>query len=306
MDIAYNTPVKESKTSIRQVKLNNLVLGGQTSLPFMHKENKFNSKPLVAVEIQTVLPDKYSGILKEAWGDCTKDPVLWAKNAVEKDADILAVRFNIANCANHDQEIEKSIDQLSQILKTASIPVIIIGSDRDEVDIKLLPELAKAADRECTIGFINEDNYKEIIPVLKEYGHNVIARTPIDINLAKELNILITEMGFAPDKIIIDPNMGALGYGIDYAYSVIERIRLAAFDGDAMLNMPITAFVGIETWKTKEAKSGNVPEEWGNIKTRAISWECITASSMLTAGADLIVLYHPDSIMYLKKFIEKV
>jgi len=305
MDTTYNTPVKDSKSSIRQVKLGNLILGGETSLPFMHNENKFNSKPLVAVEIQTVLPDKYSNILQEAWGDCTKDPVLWAKKTEEKGAEVLVIRFNIANCANPDKEIEKSKDQLKQILKAVSIPIIIIGSDRDEIDARLLPELAGIADRQCTIGLVNEDNYKDIIPALKEYGHNVLARTPIDINLAKELNILITEMGFDPDKIIIDPNMGALGYGIDYAYSVIERIRLAAFDGDNMLNMPISTFVGIEAWKTKEAKSDNVPEEWGDIKTRSISWECITASSMISAGADLIVLYHPDSVLYLKKFIEK-
>ncbi|MDD3013196.1 MAG: acetyl-CoA decarbonylase/synthase complex subunit delta [Candidatus Gastranaerophilales bacterium] len=305
MDITYNVPVKDSKVSIRQVKLGNLILGGETSLPFMHKENKFNSKPLVALEIQTILPDKYSNILQEAWGNCINDAVLWAKKAEEKQADVLVVRFNIANCDNHEQEINKSKDQLRKILSMVSIPVIVIGSDREEIDIVLLPELAKVADKECSFGFVDEDNYKDIIPILKEYGHNVIARTPIDINLAKELNILITEMGFDPDKIIIDPNMGALGYGIDYAYSVIERIRLAAFDGDTMLNMPISTFIGIETWKTKEAKSENVPDEWGNIKTRAISWECITASSMITAGADLIVLYHPDSVLYLKKLIEK-
>lgn len=305
METIYNIPVREHKTAIRQIKLGNKILGGQTSLPFMHKENRSNSKPLIAIEIQTVLPDKYSDILKEAWGDCTKDPVLWAKKVEETGADILVIRFNIANCENHTQEIEKSKDQLKQVLNAVSIPVIVIGSDREEVDKRLLPELAKAANRECTIGLIDEDNYKEIIHALKDTGHNIIARTPIDINLAKELNIFITEMGFDPNKIIIDPNMGALGYGLDYAYSVIERIRLAAFDGDTMLNMPIAAFVGIESWKAKESKSENVPAEWGNIKTRAISWECITASSMITAGADLVILYHPDSMLYLKKFIEK-
>jgi len=305
MNITYNQPVKESKLSIRQVKLDNLILGGEFSLPFMKKENNFNSRPLVAIEIQTIITEKYSKILHEAWGDCIKDPVLWAKKAQEKGADVLAVRFNIANIEDHDLEIEKSKVILNQILKAVTIPVIAVGSDRDETDIKLLPELAKAAERKCTIGLVEEDTYKEIIPVIKETGHNVIVRTPIDINLAKELNIFITEMGFDPNKIIIDPNMGALGYGLDYAYSVIERIRLAAFDGDSMLNMPVVTFVGIETWKAKESKSSNVPKEWGDITTRAISWECITASSMLSAGADMVVLYHPESVLYIKNFIEK-
>jgi acetyl-CoA decarbonylase/synthase complex subunit delta len=138
-----------------------------------------------------------------------------------------------------------------------------------------------------------------------EYDHNVIARTPIDINLAKQLNILITEMGFDPDKIIIDPNMGALGYGLDYAYSVIERIKLAALEGDNMLNMPIIAFVGEEAWKTKEAKSENVQSEWGDHKSRAVIWECITASSVLSAGANIVVMNHHTAIEHIKNFIDK-
>jgi acetyl-CoA decarbonylase/synthase complex subunit delta len=305
MNIDYNTPVKDYKTCIRSINLNNIILGGEYSLPFMHHENKTASKQIFAIEMQTVITDKYPPMLKEFWGDWINNPILWAKQIEKTGAEVLAVRFNIANQHDIESEILKSKDILVKILESVSIPVIIIGSDRDEIDVKLIPELAKSATRKCTIGFINEDNYKQIIPLIKTFGHNIIAKTPIDINLAKELNIFLTEMGINPDCIIIDPNMGALGYGIDYAYSVVERIKMAAFSGDIMLNMPIAAFVGHEVWKTKEAKSTNTPEGWGETKTRAIGWECITASSIISAGADLIVLNHPESMNYLKNFIEK-
>lgn len=213
----------------------------------------------------------------------------------------LAYKFNIQS----DSDIDLSCKRLINILNSIDLPLIILGSDKKEIDFKLLPALAQAATRNCTFGIVEEANYKEIIPALKENNHNVIARTPIDINLAKQLNILITELGFDPDKIIIDPNIGGLGYGLDYAYSVIERIKIAALEGDSMLNMPIIVFAGEESWKSKEAKSENVPKEWGEIKTRSIAWECITASSMLLSGANIAVLFHPESIKHIRKYIDK-
>lgn len=288
---------------IRQINLNGLTTGGEKSLPFMHSELKTGLKQLVAIEIFIDLPNNYSEILKQAWGNCINDPVEWAKEAVKRGADILAVRFNITENTDLTQKIQTYQEKLKQILDAVSIPVIILGSDKRDIDRKLLSALAVAAFKKCTIGIIDEDNYKSIIPVLKEHGHNVISRTPIDINLAKQLNILMSELGFELNNIIIDPNIGGLGYGLDYAYSVIERIRIAGLEGDNMLNMPIIAFVGEESWKTKEAKSSVNTEGWGDLTTRAISWECLTASSMLTAGADIVVLYHPDSVKYIKNFI---
>lgn len=287
MSCTFSLPVKQFKSSIRQVNLDNLVIGGEKSLPFMYSENNSNIKPLTAIEILTNIPANYPEILKQAWKNCINDSVKWAKEAVNKGADVLVVRFNINNCEN--AEIAKSIDILNQIVDVVDIPVIILGTNKREIDIKLLPELAKSAGKSCTIGIVEEESYKEIIPSLIDYNHNVIARTPIDINLAKELNILISEKGFDPDRILIDPNMGALGYGLDYAYSVIERIKLAGLNGDNMLNMPIITFVGEESWKAKEAKSQNFPDGWGELSERSFIWECVTAASMLVAGANLVV-----------------
>lgn len=301
----YKAPIKEYKTPIREIDLNGMKTGGEESLLFMHSESIKIAKPLIVCEILTNIPNNYSQMLKDAWGDAVLNPIECVKAAVKKNFSALAIKFNIENCEDIDSEIEKSKEQLKEILKITNLPLFLIGTFRREIDSKLLPELAKTATRKCTIGAVEEENFKQIAPVVKEYGHNIIARTPIDINLTKQLNILLTELGFDADKIIIDPNTGGLGYGLDYAYSIIERIKQAALQGDNMLNMPVITFVGEEAWKTKEAKSKNVPAEWGDLTTRALLWESITAVSMLVSGANIVVMRHPEAINYVQKFIDK-
>jgi acetyl-CoA decarbonylase/synthase complex subunit delta len=128
-------------------------------------------------------------------------------------------------------------------------------------------------------------------------GHLVSARTPMDVNLAKQLNILISDMGFPLDRVLMDPTTGALGYGIEYGYSAMERLRLAALQGDAMTQLPMLVTPGFEAWKTKEAKIGEgVPESWGDWEHRSINWETLTALTLLESGADIVVLRHPESI----------
>ena len=291
MNIDYKIPKKIFKTPIREIDINGIKTGGENSLLFMHEESGNSLKPLIACEILTHIPSNYPELLKKAWGKEIYNPAECVKIAEKKGFPLIAVRFNIENSDNIDYEIEKSKEQLKEILLITKLPLLIIGSFKREIDIKLLVELSRIADRKCTIGAVEE-------------GNNIIARTPIDINLTKQLNILLTETGFDPNRILIDPNTGSLGYGLDYAYSIIERIKTAALSGDLMLNMPIITFIGEEAWKTKEAKSTQVPEEWGDFKTRAIAWECITAVSILASGANIVVMRHPESINYIQKFID--
>jgi acetyl-CoA decarbonylase/synthase complex subunit delta len=125
--------------------------------------------------------------------------------------------------------------------------------------------------------------------------------------LAKQLNILISDMGIPLDRIIMDPTTGALGYGIEYGYSAMERLRQAALQGDSMTQLPMLVTPGFEAWKTKEAKVNvGVPEAWGDWMQRSIHWETITAISLLEAGADIIVLRHPESIKRVKAAIAEL
>lgn len=270
-------------TKTREFDLNGIKAGASNS-------------PIVACEILTNIPSNYPELLKKAWGETIYNLVECVKAAEKLGFSLLCIRFNGEN-------IDESKECLKEILAVTDLPLILTGSFRRDFDAQLLPELARIAGRKCTIGAVEEENHKAIAPIINECGHNIIARTPIDINLTKQLNILLTEIGFSPDRILIDPNTGGLGYGLDYAYSIIERIKLAGAGGDVMLNMPIITFVGEEAWKTKEAKSEAVPQEWGDFNTRAITWECITASSMLTSGANIVVMRHPEAIKNIDKFI---
>jgi acetyl-CoA decarbonylase/synthase complex subunit delta len=129
----------------------------------------------------------------------------------------------------------------------------------------------------------------------------------MDVNLAKQLNILISDMGIPKDRIIMDPTTGALGYGMEYGYSVMERLRMASLQGDAMTQMPMLVTPGFEAWKTKEAKVGDgVPGSWGDWKSRAVNWEILTAMALVESGADIVVLRHPESVVRIKEAIAEL
>lgn len=299
--MTYTLPKKQYNSSIRKVETANITIGGQNSLSFMNSETEFQSKQIIATEILINTTKNYPEILEKTWGECIKTPVDWIEKAFSLNTDLVAIRFNIQEIS----EIDEVVAKFEEIQRKFDKQFLIIGSNKAEIDKILLPKLAAIAKEQSIIGLVEEDSYKEIIPSIIAKNHTVIARTPIDISLAKELNILLSEAGVDANNILIDPNMGALGYGIDYAYSVIERIKTAALDGDNMLNMPIITFTGEEAWKSKETKSSDYTPDWGDLETRAILWESITTSTMLAAGADVVVMQHPKAIEQIKNYIEK-
>jgi acetyl-CoA decarbonylase/synthase complex subunit delta len=131
-----------------------------------------------------------------------------------------------------------------------------------------------------------------------------VSQSPIDVNIGKQLNILLTNMDVKPEKIVMDPMTGAIGYGIEYTYSVMERIRLTGLGGDKMLCAPMIVSTGQECIKIKELKA---PEEafpaWGDLSERAALWEMSTALSLLQAGADILIMYHPEAVRSVKDSI---
>lgn len=206
-------------------------------------------------------------------------PIQEAKNQINEDCDILGLKFT------------EGIEAFKKLLPCIDKPLMLIGSGDDEIDIKLLPELMKLIDRECIIGIANEKNYKQIVPDVIKGNHTLIIRTPIDINLAKEMNILTSDMGLPLDKILIDTDIGGLGYGFEYGYSIMEKIKLEGKSGDKYLNMPIISFATEETAKTKEAKD----------KDLALYLEITSAAAVKAAGAEYIVLTNPQSYKTLKE-----
>ena len=209
-------------------------------------------------------------------------PVEKAEQGLNKDCDILGLKFT--------EDIEKGIEAFKKLLPRIEKPLMIRGCGNDSIDTELLPLLAQLADRECIIGTATENNYKSIIPSVIKGGHRLIIRTPIDINLAKEMNILTSDMGLGLDRILTDTDIGGLGYGFEYGYSIMEKIKLEGENGDKFLNVPLISFAAEETAKTKEAKDEKL----------SLYLEIASASAVKAAGADYIVLTKPEAVSILR------
>ena len=279
-----------------------ITLGGETTLPYLHFEAPTPNKPVIAIEIKSHKPDDWSPLLMEAWGDAMNDPAQWAKKAEEAGADIIVLALTLAD------SVDDAIKAVKSVLGATGLPLIVWGPGQAEKDNDLLVPVAEATKGEkLLLGICEDKNYRTIVAAAMANGHLVQARTPMDVNLAKQLNILITDMGLPTDRIIMDPTTGALGYGIEYGYSVMERLRLAALQGDGMTQLPMLVTPGFEAWKAEESKVGvGVPEAWGDWKNRALHWETLTAVALVESGADVIVLRHPESVKRVKDAIEEL
>ncbi|UCF29174.1 MAG: acetyl-CoA decarbonylase/synthase complex subunit delta [Chloroflexota bacterium] len=280
--------------------------GGEKTLPFMHFEAEMPNSPVIAVEIKDRQPDDWSPLLLEAWGDAAADPAQWAKAAEDTGADLIQLTFSLIDAGGETTTAESAVSTVKSVLAASGLPLIVFGPGQAELDNELLVAISEATKGErLALGLCEDKNYRTIVATAMANDHLVVARTPMDVNLAKQLNILISDMDFPLDRIIMDPTTGALGYGIEYGYSAMERLRLAALQGDNMTQLPMLVTPGFEAWKTKESKVGEgVPETWGDWEDRAINWETLTAITLLESGADIIVLRHPVSIQRVKTAIE--
>lgn len=284
-----NTPQNQA---IRKIDFQGVEIGG---------ENDFCLSHVFALELNIFNFAASSHIVKDYYGESSTAFELVSK-AQESGCDILALKFNIPE-DDVDENIKRAKVLLAELLPNIKKPLLVRGVNNKSVDVKLLPALMEVLDREVIIAFADENTYKDIVPSVVCGGHILAIRTPIDINLAKEMNILTSDMGLSLDKILIDTDMGGLGYGLEYGYSIMERIKLAAFEGDSMLNMPLIAFAGEEALKAKEAKSDTFPACFGDFKQRSLMYEITTASAVIAAGANLIVLEHPQSVEALKEVL---
>ena len=291
----------EIKQPIRKITLKGLEIGGDKSFHFL-SENENDSKPYYVLELNVFNPEESSHIVKDVYGKYFEDKIEFVKIAQQSECDILGLKFNIGE-DDTEKNVKKAVELLKSLLPHIKKPLMIRGINNSTVDAQLIPELVKVLDRESIIAFADENSYKDIVPPVIEGNHVLVIRTPIDINLVKEMNILTSEMGLNLDKILIDPDMGGLGYGLEYGYSIMERIKLAAFEGDRMLNMPMIAFCGEESLKTKEAKSDTFPKSFGDFKTRSKMFEIVSASAVLAAGVNIIVLNHPENVKTMKGLI---
>ena len=279
-----------------------VIVGGEKNLPFLHFENKVPNRPAVAIEIKDHRPDDWSALLLNAWGDNVNDLVKWAKAAEAAGADLIQLSLSLNDVDGKPTSPESAVKAVKDVLAATGLPLMVFGPGQAEADNNLLVPVAEATKGErLVLGIAEDKNYRTIIATAMANGHLVNARSPMDVNLAKQLNILISDMGMPLDRVLMDPTTGALGYGIEYGYSAMERLRQAALQGDSMTQLPILVTAGYETWKTKEAKvEAGVPAAWGDWLERSINWETLTAMTLIEAGADIVVLRHAESVRRVK------
>lgn len=283
-----------------------VTVGGATALPFIKFEGETPLKPVIAMEVWDREPDDWPEPLMAALGDVVKDPAAWAKKCVtEFGAELICLKLAGTHPDFGDAPASKAVEVVKAVLKAVDVPLIIWGSEHDEKDNEVLPACSQAAHGEkCLFGVVTDENYKTLVASCLADGHGIIGLSPIDINIAKQINILVSEMGFPMDRVVMYPTTGALGYGIEYCYSIQERSRLASLGGDKMMSVPVICMVGQESWHAKEARAtaADAPD-WGDEKNRGVNWEVATAATLLPAGSDIIVLRHPASVVAVRKLI---
>jgi acetyl-CoA decarbonylase/synthase complex subunit delta len=287
-----------------------IAVGGENCLPFLSFEGDLPNKPVIACEIQDCPPDDWPETVKNVYKDVSGDPVTWAKHCQDSlNAKAIALRLVSTHPDRDNSSAADAAKTIKDVLAAINVPLIILGSNHIEKDSEVLVAAAEAASgNNCIIGKAQEGNYKTIVAAALAHNHKLIAMSELDINLAKQLNILITQMGFDKSKLLTDPMCSALGYGLEYTYSVMERIRLAGLaQNDQTMQPPIIGDVGMYVWKVKEvvAPEADLPE-WGTLEDRGIAWEAITATSMMIAGTNLLIMRHPKAIETVEKTIEEL
>jgi len=296
--------------SIREMILgsgdNAITVGGSSVLPFHTFEGNMPRKPLVAMEVLDTKPENWPPVLSRYFEDVMDNPVAWAKKCVEQyKADAINIWLAGTDPNGLNRSSSDAAKDAAAIINEIDVPIIVWGCGNNEKDTETLREVtALIGDKKVCLAPLEDANFRSIGATAMAFGHQMVAASPIDVNLAKQLNILLENLGVSLDKVVMDPSIGALGYGIEYTYSVMERIRLAALtQKDEKLQVPIICNLGREVWKTKES---GLPSDnlLGDQERRGIMLEALTANCMMIAGGEVLVMRHPKAVNMVKSLIK--
>ncbi|HUW20086.1 MAG TPA: acetyl-CoA decarbonylase/synthase complex subunit delta [Sedimentisphaerales bacterium] len=284
-----------------------VTVGGARNVVYGGSTDDAGEKPVIAMDVLDSRPDDWPDALHEPYKDVLDSPGDWARKCIEEfGADLICVKFDGIHPDKADKDAGHAVKATGEVLKAVGVPLVLWGCGNDEKDNQVMPKVSEAAKgQKCLIGTVKENNYKALTAIALADGHNLITEAPLDINISKQVNILVSDMGFPLERIVTFQATGALGYGMEYSYSILERQRLAALGGDKMMAMPVICDVGYEAWRAKEAKLADVPG-WGDVKDRGPMWEAVTAICLLQAGADIIRMRHPRAVAIVKNFISQI
>ena len=312
--MTFEIPKTFYSGKIRGIKLGkgdkSITIGGETAYPFHLFEGEMPNLPKIAMEVWDTPPEEWPEAALEPFAGVTDNPVAWAKKCVDEyGAEMIALQLISTDPNGLDRGADEAAEVVKRVAEAIDVPLIVWGTANHEKDTEVLGKVSEVCQgRNLIIGPVEEGDYKRIGASAIGYNHTVIASTPIDVNLAKQLNILLGNLGVPDEQIIMDPTTSSIGYGIEYCYSVMERMRMAALaQEDEKLQLPIICNIGKEVWKTKEVK---IPAEkdptLGDARKRGILMEAMSAMVLLLAGADVLIMRHPEAIKLIREMIAEL
>lgn len=279
------------------------VVGGANGLPFHMWEGEAPNAPALAMDVvdtERMVPEVLHGTL----GPLAKEPVEWARKCAEWGADMLVLKLASANPEEENRTVEECESLVKEVLRSVPLPLLVYGCGSEEKDAKLMEAVSNAGRGErLFLGLAEEKAYKSLTAAAMANGHGVVAFSNLDINLAKQINILLLDFGMKPENILMDPLMAPLGMGLEYSYSVIERLRTGALVGDPVLQVPIICDCSC-AWTVPEVLE-EAPQKGPQVP-RGVHWESITAEAALVAGADIVILRHPDTLARMRAAVSEL
>ena len=312
--MAFEISKTKYSGQIREITLGKgdkaITVGGETCYPFYLFEGEMPRLPRIAMEVYDCPPEEWAPAALEPFAGVTDDPVAWAKKCIDDyGAEMICLQLVSTDPNGLDRGADEAAQVVKKVADAITVPLIVWGTANQEKDTEVLRVVAEVCqDERLIIGPVEEGDHKKIGASAIAYQHTVIASSPIDINLAKQLNILLGNLGVPDELLVIDPTVSGIGYGIEYCYSVMERMRMAGLtQQDDKLQFPIICNIAREVWKTKEV---HIPTEedptLGDAKKRGILMEAISAMVMLLAGGDVVIMRHPEAIRLIREMMAEL
>ncbi|MFH1006662.1 MAG: acetyl-CoA decarbonylase/synthase complex subunit delta [Candidatus Latescibacterota bacterium] len=308
--MAFEIPKLNYAGKIREIVLGGergVTVGGESSYPFHLFEGAMPHLPKIAMEVYDAPPTEWAEAALEPFVGVSDDPVAWATRCIrDYGAEMICLQLASTDPNGLDRSADEATQVVRRVADAVDVPLIVWGCDNDEKDTEVLRKVAEACEgKNLILGPVVEGNYKQIGATAIAYKHTVAASSPIDINLCKQLNILLGDLGVPDSQLIVDPTTGGLGYGLEYTYSVMERDRMAALmQEDERLQFPMMCQVGREVWKVKEVKLSEAEDpKLGDARKRGILMEGVTAMTLLQAGAEVLIMRHPEAVKLVKGMI---
>src|SRR4030043_181399 len=309
--MAFEVPKTAYSGKIKEIKRGKsdkaVTVGGESAYPFYLFEGQIPNLPRIAMEVYDMPPEDWPAAALEPFSDVVNDPVAWAQKCIKDyGAEMICLQLTSTDPNGKNRPANEAAAVVKKVADAINVPLIVWGTANHDKDTEVLRTVAEICqDKSLILGPVEEADHKKIGAAAIGYKHVVVASTPIDINLAKQLNILLGNLGVPDDLLVMDPTVSGIGYGIEYCYSVMERMRMAALtQQDEKLQFPIICNIGKEAWKTKEAKIPTSEDpKLGDTKKRGILLEAMSAMVLLLAGGDVLIMRHPEAIKLVREMI---